>query len=60
MTTSRVTPPAEEEEADVDGVEDTGGVTVSVCDRFGQGWASLRLMVTASMAHIMEKCKDSR
>ena len=59
MTTSRVTPPAEEEEADVDGVEDTGGVTVSVCDRFGQGWASLRLMVTASMAHIMEKCKDS-
>ena len=35
MMASRVTPPAEEEGAEVDGVERAGGVTVSIRGRFG-------------------------
>ena len=53
MTTSRVIAPANEEGADVEGVEEARGVAVSV-------WASLRLTVAVFMAHIMEKCVDSR
>ena len=58
MAASRVTPPTEEEEADMDGAEDAKGVTVTVRGRFSQSWASLRLMVSASMVHMMEKCVD--
>ena len=60
MTALRVTPPAKEEGADVDGAKNAGGVAVSVCGCFGQNWALLHLMVTASMAHIAEKYVDSR
>ena len=55
MTASRVTPPAKEEEADVDGAEDAEGVTVSVHGRFGRNWALHRRTVAASMAHITKK-----
>ena len=34
MTTSRVTPPADEEGADVEGAEEVGGAIVSICGRF--------------------------
>ena len=43
----------------MDGVEDAGGVAVSVRGHFGQSWASLRLTITASMAYITEKWEDS-
>ena len=59
MIASRVTPPEEEEEADVDGAEEAEGVTISVCGYFGRSWASLRLMIVASMAHMTEKWGDS-
>jgi len=36
MIASRVTPPADEEGADVEGVEEAGGVTVSVCCCFSR------------------------
>ena len=55
MTTLSVTPPAEEEEAEVDGAEEVRGVAVSVPSRFGQSWALLCQTVVALMAHIMEK-----
>ena len=35
MMALRVTPPAEEEGAEVDGVEEAGGVAISVRGRFG-------------------------
>ena len=59
MTPSRVTPPADEEGADVEGEKEARGVAVSVCDRFGRSWASLHLMGATSMAHIGEKSVDS-
>ena len=46
MIASRVTPPADEG-ADVEGVEETGGVTVSVRGRLGLSYASLRRTVAA-------------
>ena len=55
MISSRVTPLTEEEGVDVDGVEEVRGVVVSVCGHFGRSWASLRLTVAASMAHMTEK-----
>ena len=55
MTALRVTPPADEEGADVEGVEEAGGVAVSIHGRIGQSWASLYLTITASMAHITVK-----
>ena len=58
MTASRVTPPAEVEGADVDGVKEAGAVAVSVRGHFGQSWVSLRLMVAASMAQVTKKCGD--
>ena len=36
MTLSRVTPPADEEGADVEGAEEVGGVIVSVRGRFSR------------------------
>ena len=59
MMASRVTPPAEEEGAEVDRAEETGGVVITVRSYFSQSWASLHLTVTASIAHIGEKCVDS-
>ena len=59
MIAFKVTPPVEEEVADVDGAEEVGGVTISVRGCFGRSWASLRLTIAAFMAHIMEKCEDS-
>ena len=53
MIASRVTPPAEEEGAEVDGVERVGGV--ADLDRLERSCASFRLMVAASMAHITWK-----
>ena len=55
---SRVTPPTEEEGAEVDGAEEAGGVTILVCGHFSRSWASLRLMIAVYMAHIGEKCVD--
>ena len=59
MTASRITPPANEEGVDVEGVEEAGRVAVSVRGHFGRNWASLHLTVVASIAHITEKCIDS-
>ena len=39
---SRVTLPAEDEGANVDGAEEARGVAVSVWGRFDRSWASLR------------------
>ena len=54
MIASRVTPPTEEEEAEVDGVEGVGGV-----DHLIRSCASLRLMVAASMAHMTWKWSET-
>jgi len=35
VTASKVTPPVEEEGADVDGAKDAGGVVVSIYDHLG-------------------------
>ena len=59
MMASRVTPPTEEEGAEMDGVEDVERVTVLVRGRFGQSWASLYLTVAVSMTHMVGKCGDS-
>jgi len=55
ITALRVTPPTDEEGADVEGAEEAGEAAVSVRGRFGQSWASLRVTVVASMAHMIEK-----
>ena len=55
MTTSRVTPPADEEGADVEGAEEAGGVAVSIHGNFSRSWASLRLTIATFMAHMTEK-----
>ena len=55
MITSRITPPVDEEGANVEGAEEVGGVAISVYGRFGRSWASLRLIVAVSMANIIEK-----
>ena len=55
MITSRITPPVDEEGANVEGAEEVGGVAISVYGRFGRSWASLRLIVAMSMANIIEK-----
>ena len=52
---SRVTPPTEEEGADVDGVEEARGVAVSVRGRFGRSWALLCLTDASLMAPMIEK-----
>ena len=50
MIASRVTPPAEEEGAEVYGAEGMGGATN--LDRLERSCTSLHLTVVASMAHI--------
>ena len=55
MTASRVTPLTNEEGVDVERAEEAGGVAISIRGHFGQSWASLRLIVVASMAYMIEK-----
>ena len=55
MTATRVTTPADEEGADVEGAKEAKVVVVSVYGHFGQSWALLCLMVATSMAHITVK-----
>ena len=52
---SNVTPPAEDEGAEVDGVVEVGGVTVSVRGRLGLSCASFRQTIVAFMAHMTVK-----
>ena len=52
----RVTPLIEEEEADVDGAEEVGGVADP--DRLDRNCASLHLMIAASITPIIEKWTD--
>ena len=56
MMSPRVTPLIEEEEADVDGAEEVGGVADP--DHLDRNYASLRLTVAASIAPIIEKWSD--
>ena len=58
MIALRVTPPAKDEGAKVEGVEEARGVVVSVHGNFGRSWASLRLTVATSMAHMTKKLRD--
>ena len=53
MIASRVTPPTEEEGAEVDGAERVEGLANP--DRLERSYASLRLVVAASMANITWK-----
>ena len=55
MMASRVTPPAEDEGVEVDGVEKAGGVDFSDRVHLGLSWASFCLTVAASMALITVK-----
>ena len=55
MMASRVTPPAEDEEAEVDGAVEVGGVTVLVWGHLGLSCVSLCLTVAMSMTLIIEK-----
>ena len=55
MMAFSVTPPAEEEGAEVDGAKWAGGVAVSVCGRFDRSWASLYRTDIALMASITVK-----
>ena len=53
MIASKVTPPVEEEGAEVEGAEEVGGVAVP--DRLECSCASLRLTVAMSMTHMTWK-----
>ena len=55
MIASRVTPPAKDEGAEVDGAVEAGGAVVSVWGYLKRSCAILRLMVATSMAHIYVK-----
>ena len=55
MTASRVTPPIEEEGADVERVEEVGGAAICVWGRHGLSCALLYRTVEPSMASIMGK-----
>jgi len=57
MITSRVTPPTEEEGAEVDGAEGVGGVANPDC--LERSYASLHLTIAESMAHITWKWSDT-
>ena len=57
MIALRVTPPVEEEGAEVDGVEGVGGATNP--DRLEHSCALLRLIVAVLMAHITWKWSDT-
>ena len=53
MIASRVTPPAEEEEVEVEGTAEAAGSVVSIRGRFNQSWASLYQTKPALMAPIV-------
>ena len=55
MIASSVTPPAEDNGAEVDGVVEAGGAVVCVWGCLGLSYAALRLAVAAFMSPIMEK-----
>ena len=55
MIASGVTPPTEDEGAEVDGVVEARGVTISIRGRLGLSCATLWQTVAASMAHITVK-----
>ena len=55
MMALRVTPPAEDERAKVDGAVEAGGVVVSIQGRLGLSCASLCQMVAVFMALITMK-----
>jgi len=55
MTASRVTPPTDEEGANVERAEEAGGAAIYVCGHFSRSWASLRFTVAISMVHMIEK-----
>ena len=55
MMASSVTPPAEDNGAEVDGVVEARGAVVCVWGCLGLSYAALRLAVAASMSPIMEK-----
>ena len=57
MIASRVTPPVEEEGAEVDGAEEIGGAIDS--DRLERSYALLHLMVAAFIAHITWKWSET-
>ena len=57
MIVSRVTPPTEEEEAEVDGAEGVGGATDP--NRLKHSCALLHLTIVASMAYIMRKWSET-
>ena len=52
---SSITPPLEEEGAEVDGMEGARGVAVSVHSRINQSWASLCQTDAALMTLMTEK-----
>ena len=58
MIASRVTPPIEEEGAEVDGAKGVGGVVDP--DLLERSCTLLRLIVVASMTHIMLKWSETR
>ena len=55
MTISSVTPPTDEEGADMEGAKEAGGAAVSIRGYFGRSWATLRLTVATSMTHMTKK-----
>ena len=55
MMASSVTPPTKDEEAEVEGAVEAGGVTISVQGCLSLSCASLRRMVAASIALITMK-----
>jgi len=57
MMSSRVTSSIEEEGADVDGIVEAGGIAISDCLK--RSYASLRLTVAASMAHLTWKWSET-
>ena len=59
MMSLRVTPPTEDEGAEVDGAVEARGVAVSVRGCLERNCAILRLTVAVSMAHMNMKWGDS-
>ena len=55
MTASRVTPPLEEEGAEVEGAERVGRSVISVRGRFGRSWTLLRRTGIAFMTPMTKK-----
>ena len=55
MMASRVTPPLEEEGAEVEGMVEAGGSVISVPGRFGRSWTSFRQTNAALIAPMTVK-----